>query len=75
MPRYWDESRGQVCDEFLDTHSVGHEPADVQVDHMVGTLGSSGIHLSKMLCLSRDNPSVMQRVSKWKRRQWRSRYH
>lgn len=51
-------------DEFLDTTSVGHEPADVQVRHIVDCLANSNIHLAKMLCLSRDNPTVMRRVFK-----------
>ena len=29
--RFWDEDTGEVRDEFLDTHSVGHETADKQV--------------------------------------------
>ena len=62
--RYWDDERGEVVDEFLDTTSVGHEPADVQVRHIVSCLDSSNIKLSKMLCLSRDNPTVMRRVFK-----------
>ena len=32
--RFWDEGRGEVVDLFLDYHSVGHEPATVQVRHM-----------------------------------------
>ena len=51
-------------DEFLDTTSVGHEPADTQVAHIVASLQKSNIHLSRMVCLSRDNPSVMKRVFK-----------
>ena len=29
--RFWDEDTGEVRDEFLDIHSVGHETADKQV--------------------------------------------
>ena len=62
MFRYFDEGSGEVVDEFLDTTSVGHEPADVQVKHLVASLKKSDIHLSRMLCLSRDNPSVMKKT-------------
>ena len=47
--RYWDESRGEdgkggeVVDEFLATHEVGHEPADIQVKHIMETLEKSNI--------------------------------
>ena len=51
-------------DEFLDLHSLGHEPADLQVKNIVETLNKNNIHLANMGCLSRDNPSVMQRVFK-----------
>ena len=53
-----------MVDEFLDTTSMGHEPADTQVAHIVASLQKSNIHLSRMVCLSRDNPSVMKRVFK-----------
>jgi len=62
--RYFDEVSGEVVDEFLDTTSVGHEPADVQVQHIKASLQNSDIHLYRMLCLSRDNPNVMKRVFK-----------
>ena len=56
--------RGQVCDEFIDFHTVGHEPADLQVAHILESFAKLDIHLVKMICLSRDNPSVMQKVFK-----------
>ena len=65
--RYWDESRGkggEVVDEFLDTHEVGHEPADVQVKHIMETLEKSNIAAAKMVCFSRDNPTVMQKSAR-----------
>ena len=46
----------------MDTTNVGHEPADLQVQHIVASLNKSGIHLSRMVCLSRDNPAVMKKV-------------
>ena len=49
-------------DEFLDFHSVGHEPADLQVRHIMETLEKSKIPVAKMMCLSRDNPTVMRKV-------------
>ena len=51
-----------MVDEFLDTTSVGHEPADLQVKHIVASLKNSDIHLCRMLCLSRDNPNVMKKT-------------
>ena len=33
--RYWDDKRGEVVDSFLDYHSVGHEPADTQVNQTI----------------------------------------
>ena len=51
-----------MVDEFFDTNNVGHEPADLQVKHMTDSLANSGIVLSKLICLSRDNPNVMKKV-------------
>ena len=51
-----------MVDEFLDTNNVGHEPADLQVKHIKDSLTNSGIVLSKLICLSRDNPTVMKKV-------------
>ena len=62
--RYFDESRGEVVDEFLDTHEVGHEPADVQVKHIMDTLDKANIPAAKMICFSRDNPSVMHKTAR-----------
>lgn len=62
--RYWDESAGEVVDDFLDFHSVGHEPADLQVKLILSSLEKANIHQSKVVCLSRDNPNVMKRVFK-----------
>ena len=68
--RYWDEARGEegkggeVVDEFLDVHEVGHEPADVQVKHIMDTLEKSNIAAAKMVCFSRDNPTVMQKTAR-----------
>ena len=62
--RYWDESAGEVVDDFLDFHSVGHEPADLQVRLILASLEKANIHQSKVVCLSRDNPNVMKRVFK-----------
>ena len=56
--------RGEVCDEFIDFHTVGHEPVDLQVAHILESFAKLDIHLFKMICLSRDNPSVMQKVFK-----------
>jgi hypothetical protein len=49
-------------DSFVDYHSVGHEPADVQVAGILSTLVNNGINPANMICLSRDNPRVMQKV-------------
>ena len=68
--RYWDESRGEdgkggeVVDEFLATHEVGHEPADIQVKHIMETLEKCNIAAAKMVCFSRDNPTVMQKTAR-----------
>ena len=62
--RYFDVSRGEVVDEFLDTHEVGHEPADVQVKHIMETLEKANIPAAKMICFSRDNPTVMQKTAR-----------
>ena len=62
--RYFDESRGEVVDEFLETHEVGHEPADVQVTHIMNTLEKAKIAAAKMICFSRDNPTVMQKTAR-----------
>ena len=53
--RYWDELRGEggeVVDEFLDLHEVGHEPADVQVKHIMDTLEKSNNAAVAMVCFS-----------------------
>ena len=53
--RYWDESRGEggeVVDEILDLHGVGHGPADVQVKHIMETLEKFNIAAAKMVCVS-----------------------
>ena len=65
--RYWDESRGEggeVVDEFLDLHEVGHEPADVQLKHIMDTLEKSNIAAAKMVCFSRNYLTVMQKTSR-----------
>ena len=52
--RYWEESRGEggeVVDEFPDLHEVGHEPADMQVKHIMDMLEKSNIAAAKMVCL------------------------
>ena len=64
LSRYYDESRGEVVDEFLDTHEVGHEPADIQVKHIMETLQKANIAPAKMVCFSRDNPTVMQKTAR-----------
>ena len=50
--------------EFLDTHEVGHEPADIQVKHIMETLQKANIAPAKMVCFSRDNPTVMQKTAR-----------
>eukprot|EP00092_Neocalanus_flemingeri_P014679 GFUD01015841.1.p1 GENE.GFUD01015841.1~~GFUD01015841.1.p1 ORF type:complete len:304 (-),score=79.71 GFUD01015841.1:470-1381(-) len=62
--RYWNEAGGQVEDGYLDTHVVGHEPAVRQVNDLNKTFTEMGIPLTKMVGLSRDNPRVMEAVSK-----------
>ena len=68
---------------FLTYHSVGHEPADIQVQNIAhlllypssvtiifsiyvanvtSSLDKAHIYLSKMICLSRDNPNVMKKM-------------
>ena len=54
----------EVVDEFLDTHEVGHEPADVQVKHIMDSLEKANIPAAKMICFSRDNPTVMQKTAR-----------
>ena len=53
-----------MVDEFLATHEVGHEPADIQVRHIMETLEKSNIAAAKMVCFSRDNPTVMQKTAR-----------
>ena len=68
--RYWDESRGEDCkggevvDEFLATHEVGHEPADIQVRHIMETLEKSNIAAAKMVCFSWNYVTVIQKTSR-----------
>ena len=49
-------------DTFFDLHSLGHEPATVQVDSLKKTLSSNNLSLANMICVSRDNPNVMKAV-------------
>ena len=60
--RYWSPRANEVVDAFLDLDKVGHETAQVVVDHMVAGLGKDGLSLVNMLQLSRDNPNVMKKV-------------
>ena len=62
--RYWLESAGRVEDAFLDLHSVGHAPADRQVEDILKTLVEVGLSPVKVVGLSRDNPTVMQAVAR-----------
>ena len=62
--RHWDETAGRVEDVFLDLHAVGHAPADVQVRDLLQTLREAGLPLTKVLSLSRDNPTVMRAVAR-----------
>ena len=48
----------------MDFHSVGHEPADLQVKLILSSPEKVNNHQSKVVCLSRDNPNVMKRVFK-----------
>lgn len=54
----------QVVDLFLTSHTLGHETSDVLVEKVVQTLVEKGIDFSKMICLSRDNPSVMKALDR-----------
>ena len=58
--RYWSETAGRVEDAFFDTHTVGHEPADLMTKVLMKSLLDSGLPLTRVLSLSRDNPTVMQ---------------
>ena len=60
--RYWDEGSGQVEDSFIDLHSVGHEPATLQVEGILKSFSELGLPLVKMISISRDNPNVMKTV-------------
>ena len=62
--RYWDEGRGEVGDAFVDLHSVGHEPASLQVADIMKTFTELGIPTVKMIAISRDNPNVMKTTYK-----------
>lgn len=62
--QYWDEKDGQVKYDFFDYHSVGHEPADLQVKNVRASVEDSGLSLADMLGLSRDNPTVMQAMAR-----------
>ena len=62
--RFWNESMGQVEDAFVDLHSVGHEPATLQVAGILESFRDLGLPLGKMVSLSRDNPTVMRAVFK-----------
>ena len=62
--RYWSEFGGRVEDAFLDLHTVGHEPADLQVKELLKTLMEAGLPLAMMVGLSRDNPTVMKAVAR-----------
>ena len=58
--RYWSETAGRVEDAFFDTHTVGHEPADLMTKVLMKSLLDSGLPLTRVISLSRDNPTVMQ---------------
>ena len=60
--RFWNESMGQVEDAFVDLHSVGHEPAVLQVDGILESFCDLGLPLAKKVGLPRDNPTVMRTV-------------
>ena len=44
-----DEGRGEVVDLFLDYHSVGHEPATVQVRHMQSYNSAKGMDIKDLV--------------------------
>ena len=60
--QFWDEERNEVRVEFFDFHSVGHEPADLQVKNIQDSLKENDISLVQMVAISRDDPKVMQAV-------------
>jgi hypothetical protein len=62
ISRWWDDNTNEVKDGFFDYSSVGHETADIQVDHIVKSLTTVGLTLGNMICLSRDGPNVMKAV-------------
>ena len=62
--RFWSEKLDEVVDEYFDTHSVGHEPAELQAKNVKETLDLSGIPIKDMTGISRDNPNVMKACSK-----------
>ena len=62
--RYFNETSGRTEDAFIDTHAVGHAPADKQVEEIMKTLMEAGLSPAKVVGLSRDNPTVMKAVAR-----------
>lgn len=49
---------------FFDTHHLGHETADIMKERIIESLKESGLSLSKLITLSRDNPTVMRALDR-----------
>ena len=61
---WWSEETQEVRSEFFDYHSVGHEPAERQVQDIKESLESVGLSLGMLVGFSRDSPTVMQAVER-----------
>ena len=61
---WWSEEAGEVKAEFFDFHSVGHEPADRQVELIKESLDSVDLDLGMLVGFSRDSPTVMESVER-----------
>ena len=58
--RFWSRKFDEVCDAFLTYNTVGHETADIQVNHIKNSLANDGLTLENVIQLSRDSPNVMK---------------
>ena len=49
---------------FYHCYHVGHETADIMVEKVIAALEGTGLGLTKMITLSRDNPTVMRALDR-----------
>ena len=62
--RFWSVRFNRVIDSIFDLHVLGKEPATVQSSKVQESLAKAELSLTKLVSLSRDNPTVMKATAR-----------